>query len=212
MIILLNGTSSAGKTSIARVLQQGFNGILLYYGVDIMVQGAFPEKCDEPPWDEHAIRLRTSEIDGVSHATLQVSPYMYPVYRSAVAFYRDLSRQGYDLIVDEVLFDARRVDAYFELLRDERVHFIGVKPEKAVAIERERARGDRIPGLAAGLYDEVYHPAFEYDLLLDTGRATPHEAAAAILHHLDAVPQPTGFRDSAARWPGDGVLRRQDVT
>ena len=40
MIILLNGTSSAGKTSLARALQAGYGGVLLLYGVDSMVQGA----------------------------------------------------------------------------------------------------------------------------------------------------------------------------
>lgn len=47
MIILLNGTSSAGKTTIARSMQARHDGILLLYGVDAMVQLAFPAKCDE---------------------------------------------------------------------------------------------------------------------------------------------------------------------
>lgn len=200
MIILLNGTSSAGKSTLARILQERYDGVLLLYGVDTMVQGAFPEKCDVSPWNEQAIRLEMAEVGGAPHATLLVSPYMYPVYRSAVLFYQALSRQGYQVIVDEVLFDPNRIDPYFELLAGETVYFIGVKPEKEVVVQRERERGDRIPGLAAGLYDEVYDPRFAYDLLLDTGRVAPEEAAAAILSYLEEEQSPKGFGISAARW------------
>ena len=80
------------------------------------------------------------------------------------------------------------------------MHFVGVKPERDVAIRREAARGDRIPGLAAGLYDEVYNPLFEYDLELDTGALSPDEAADALLRHLRDVRQPAGFASSAQRW------------
>ena len=200
MIILLNGTSSSGKTTLARILQDRYDGVLLLYGVDTMVQGAFPEKCDAPPWNEQAIRLEMREDAGAPHATLLVAPFMYPVYRSAVLFYQTLSRQGYHLIVDEVLFDPNRVDPYFELLTGETVYFVGVKPEKEMVVQREQERGDRIPGLAAGLYDEVYHPLFEYDLLLDTGRLSPEESADAILRYLEEEKNPTGFGISAGRW------------
>lgn len=91
MIILLNGTSSAGKTTLARSLQDRYAGVLLLYGVDTMVQGAFPEKCDLPPWNEQAIRVEMTEVEGVPQVRLDVSSYMIPVYRSAVAFYRELS-------------------------------------------------------------------------------------------------------------------------
>ena len=200
MIILLNGTSSAGKTMLALELQQRFDGVLLRYGVDTMVQAAFPDKCDAPPWNEQAILVEMQTLGGEPHARLKVSPYMIPVYRQAVAFYRALSQAGYDLIVDEVLFDARRVAPYFELLADQTVYFVGVQPDKAVVVQRERERGDRLPGLAAGLYEEVYDPRFRYDLRLDTGRLSAAQAADEVLALLARVKTPTGFRESAQRW------------
>lgn len=200
MIILLNGTSSAGKTTIARILQERYQDVLLLYGIDTMVQGAFPEKCDFPPYDEKAIRLETDNIEGKPHARLTISPYMYPVYRTSVQFYRMLSEQGYNIIVDEVLFDRNRITPYFEILSGETVYFIGIKPEKKVVIKREEERGDRIPGLAAGLYDEVYNPLFTYDLLIDTGKLTPEESADMILKYLEQDAEPQGFITSAREW------------
>lgn len=207
MIILLNGTSSAGKTTIARVLQEQYPGVLLLYGVDSMVQTVFPAKCDFPPFDEQAIKLNMTEVDGRPQANLEVSSYMYPVYETAIRYYKMLSEQGYNLIVDEVLFDANRVTPYFEILAGETVYFIAVKPEKDVVVRRERERGDRLPGLAEGLYDKVYHPLFTYDLILDTGKLTPDESAEQILACLERDESPRGFLNSAIAWRNRKDLR-----
>jgi chloramphenicol 3-O phosphotransferase len=200
MIIVLNGTSSSGKTSIAKRLQEKYPEILLLYGLDTMVQTAFPEKCDYPPYDEQAIQATSMEKDGQQILKLHVSPYMYPVYETAVQFYRMLSELGYHLIVDEVLFDTHRITPFFEILSNEKVYFIGVKPEKDVVIKWEQERGDRMPGLAAGLYDEVYHPLFTYDLTLDTGILTPDESAEIIIRYIEKTPHPEGFTNSGKAW------------
>lgn len=200
MIILLNGTSSAGKTTVARIMQEKYSDVLLLYGVDSMVQTAFPAKCDYPPFDQKAIRLESYEVDGHPHVRLMVSSYMYPVYTAAVKFYKMLSEQGYNLIVDELLFDSNRIRPYFEILAREKVYFIGLKPEKEVVLRREQERGDRLPGLAAGLYLEVYNPLFTYDLLLDTGKMSPEETADRILEYMDVNKEPAGFNTSAESW------------
>lgn len=200
MIILLNGTSSSGKTTIARILQEKSEEVLLLYGIDTLVQTAFPAKCDYPPYDEKAIKVTFREIDGQPHATLTVMPYMYPVYQTAVQFYQKLSELGYTLIVDEVLFDAVRITQCFEILSSETVYFIGIRPEKEVVVRREKERGDRVPGLAAGLYDEVYNPHFTYDLTLDTGALTPEESAQKILDYISQNQKPQGFLISVRAW------------
>jgi chloramphenicol 3-O phosphotransferase len=200
MIIILNGTSSSGKTTIAKIIQGKYSGILLLYGVDTVVQNAFPLKCDYPPFNEQAIKVTINKVNDQPIAKLVVSPFMYPVYKTAVYFYKMLSEQGYNLIIDEVLFDDIRVSQYFELLSKETVYFVGIKPGKEVAVEREIARKDRVRGFAAGLYDEVYNPIFNYDILLDTGQLTPEESAARILEYVAGDSNPQGFITSAQRW------------
>jgi chloramphenicol 3-O phosphotransferase len=200
MIILLNGTSSSGKTTIARIMQEKYDGILLLYGVDTMVQLAFPAKCDFPPYNEQAIKMADTGTDGHPNLKLIVSPYMYPVYSSAIHFYKILSEQGYDIIIDELLFDDNRIKPYFEILKGEKVYFIGIKPQKEVVIKREKERGDRMPGLAAGLYDDVYNPEFKYDLLIDSGKMTPEESADSILDFVKNNTNPQGFSLSAKYW------------
>ncbi|PWR70437.1 phosphotransferase-like protein [Methanospirillum stamsii] len=193
MIILLNGTSSSGKTTIGKKLQEKFDGVLLLYGLDTMVQTAFPEKCDYPPYDEKAIKVAMSESNGQKVAKLAISPYMYPVYEAAIHFYRMLSEKGYFLIIDEVLFDKNRIVPYFNLLSKETVYFFGIKPELDVVVKREQERRDRLSGLAAGLYNEVYNPLFTYDLTIDTGVLSPDEAADLILNYIQDIDSPQGF-------------------
>jgi chloramphenicol 3-O phosphotransferase len=200
MIILLNGTSSSGKTTIAKIVQEKYPGVLLLYGVDNVVQSAFPQKCDSPPYNEKAIKVAVSQANGQPVAKLTVSPFMYPVYKSAVFFYKNLSQLGYDIIIDEVLFDENRITPYFDLLCSEKVYFIGIKPEKEVAVQREISRKDRFRGFAAGLYDEVYNPIFIYDLLLDTGQLAPEESSETILKYIAGNSDPQGFINSAKEW------------
>lgn len=200
MIILLNGTSSSGKTSIAKELQKEYYGVLLLYGVDMLVQNAFPEKCDYPPFDEKGMKLIMNNVDNQPHANIIISPYMYPVYKSAVEFYKTLSEQGYNLIIDEVLFDENRIKPYFDILANETVYFVSVKPEKKIAIEWEKKRGDRLIGLAAGLYDIVYDSRFVYDIVIDTCKIIPNEAAKIILKYIDRNKNPEGFNLSSNNW------------
>jgi chloramphenicol 3-O phosphotransferase len=200
VIILLNGTSSSGKTTIARIMQDKYEGILLLYGVDTMVQLPFPAKCDLPPYNEQGIKVIDTGTAGQPYLKLVVSPYMYPVYSTAVRFYKMLSEQGYDIIIDELLFDDNRIKPYFEILKGEKLYFIGIKPDKEVVIRREKERGDRMPGLAAGLYDEVYNPAFKYDIIIDSGNLIPDESADKILAYIKNNQNPQGFALSAKNW------------
>jgi chloramphenicol 3-O phosphotransferase len=204
MIILLNGTSSSGKTTIAKILQEKYPGVLLLYGVDNVVQNAFPLKCDFPPYNEKSIKVAVSQVAGQPIAKLIVSPFMYPIYKAAVSFYKTLSQLGYDIIVDEVLFDENRITPYFELLYSEKVYFVGIKPDKDVAVQREISRKDRFRGFAAGLYDEVYNPVFTYDIVLDSGQLRPEESAGRILKYISDNKDPQGFILSAKSWVSKG--------
>jgi len=58
--------------------------------------------ADFSPFDEQAIKLIIREVGGQPQAKLEVSSYMYPVYEAAIRFYKMLSEQGYNLIIDEV--------------------------------------------------------------------------------------------------------------
>jgi hypothetical protein len=54
---------------------------------------------------------------------------MYPVYRLAVRSIKCFGA-GYDVIVGRTPFDDNRITPYFEILKDEKVYFIAIKPTR----------------------------------------------------------------------------------
>ncbi len=59
------------------------------------------------------------------------------------------------------------------------MRFVGLFAPLAVLEARERARGDRMPGLARWQFDRV-HRDMIYDLEIDASTASPQETARAI--------------------------------
>jgi chloramphenicol 3-O phosphotransferase len=99
-------------------------------------------------------------------------------FRGAVAA---LAAAGNDLIVDEVWLQGEPPD-YARLPAPCRVLRVGLFVALDVLEARERARGDRMPGLARAQVAEV-HRGVAYDLELD-GTAPPPANAGAILARL----------------------------
>src|SRR6185437_390384 len=97
-----------------------------------------------------------------------------PVFRRLeVAFSAGVAamvRGGARVLVDDVfLSSAASQRRWQDALDGLEVLWVGVLCEVAVAAERELARGDRVPGLAASQV-EVVHLGVSYDLRVDTTR------------------------------------------
>jgi chloramphenicol 3-O phosphotransferase len=90
-----------------------------------------------------------------------------------------MTAQGNDLIVDEVILDARDAQEYSELLRPYDLFLVGVIAPFDVLEAREHARDDREIGLARGQYGLV-HREIAYDLEVDTSAKSPAECAQMI--------------------------------
>jgi chloramphenicol 3-O phosphotransferase len=94
-----------------------------------------------------------------------------------------MAAAGVNLVVDEVFFDPRVLEAAVDALAQSDVLFVGLQLPLAVAEKRERERGDRGPGGARLFYDRV-HAHGIYDLELDTSQHTPLECAQIIQQAL----------------------------
>lgn len=89
-----------------------------------------------------------------------------------------MAARGNNLIVDDVLLDGAAAE-YDRLLAGVDLCRVAVDAPLAVLETRERARGDRLAGLARWQVDRV-HRGIDYDLRLDTETATPEECARRI--------------------------------
>ena len=174
-IVVLNGGSSSGKSSIARCLQDLLGPTWLTLGVDDLIR-ALPGG-GEPPGAQPSIGFMP---DG--------SVMVEEDFRLAeAAWYQGLAaigRSGTGLIIDEVFLGGRfSQDRLAEALTDLAVMWVGVRCVPEVAASREQGRPDRIVGMAR-LQAERVHPGVRYDLVVDTTHVSAPECANSIVAHL----------------------------
>lgn len=173
-IVLLNGVGSSGKSSIAKALQTMTAEPFLHVQMDVFVE-MLPEALQDHP-------------DGFAFETTQVEAHPVVAIRAGRAGRRALqgmrhavaamAEQGNNLIIDDVLCDGEMPD-YVTLLSAFDPHLVGVFAPLDILEARERARGDRLTGLARWQYGRV-HKGIVYDLEIDTSTATPLECAKRI--------------------------------
>jgi chloramphenicol 3-O phosphotransferase len=171
-VIVLNGGSSSGKSSIAACLQSQLDGTWLALGIDDLIRA-----------------LSHSPLDTSAGGTLEITPegsvVVGDAFRSAeLAWYEGLAamaRSGTGLIVDEVFLGGSasqdRLRAAFKGLS---VLWVGVRCDAAVAEARELQRADRNIGMARDQAERV-HQGVRYDVVVDTVEVSPSESATAIV-------------------------------
>ncbi len=184
VVIFLNGTSSAGKSSIAKQIQKLFPNPIIHTGLDdfvLMLPSSYiihGERAEQGYQFIHEPGPST---------TIRIGPIAKRLARVKHQSMKSFLEEGFSLIVDEVLLTEEEFQEYVELFHDYRVLFVAVKPPLEVVEEREKARGDRILGLARGYYD-LTHQGKNYDLIIDSAKTTPEELAQVILNFLSSQP------------------------
>jgi len=108
-------------------------------------------------------------------------------------------------VLSESILLPRNESLYLDIFAPHRVIFVGVYCPLAEALRREQRRVDRRRPLTIdpAMFDLV-HAHGTYDLVVDTARLTPGEAARRITAVLDLAPSPTAFeRLRAVRHRGE---------
>jgi chloramphenicol 3-O phosphotransferase len=208
-IILLNGTSSSGKTTIARALQDVMERPYLHTGLDQLViqhlpkgtvvysDGVQPAAADG--W------LAVFGDDALNEVRIGPVGYRWiaGMYHAVAA----LAQEGLDVILDDVIYDRRVLKMAVEALPAETVFFVGIRCPLEVAERREQARGDRARGGARAFYHLV-HAHGIYDLEVDSAQYSPFECAMQIKEGLRARPKSSAFsRLSALLSRGETGMR-----
>ena len=171
-IILLNGASSSGKTTIARALQEKFSIPYLNLSPDDFL-GKLSAKYQNPATPEE-IQIVASTVQNILRGFPQV-----------VAA---LARTGNSLIVEHVLQEDEWLWNCVESWEEFSVLFVGVKCPVEVLEDREKRRSDRERGIARYQSGRV-HIGRIYDLEVDTSKLTPDQCAEQIIKSLNAKKQ-----------------------
>jgi chloramphenicol 3-O phosphotransferase len=166
-IIILNGTSSSGKTSIVRALQTIMEEPYLDAGLDRFLWMLPKRYLERPLWDD---------VLGLAVEAGDVGHRLVTGMHRAI---RMLSTTGNNVVADHVLVERQWVQDCVALFWDLPAYLIGVHCPVEVLEQRERARRDRTLGQAKAQLAFV-HRDLVYDLEVDTSQFSPEACARQI--------------------------------
>ena len=194
-VFLVNGPSSAGKTTLCRALQAAIAEAYLVTAFDdfiVMSDHRYYRGSDTARQSERdaftalGVEMETTSLPG---APISVTARFGPVYRrlldSMAPAVRALVDGGNRVIFDHVLHDEAMHQSCRAAFAGLDVFAVGVTGPVEILEARERDRGDRVLGRARGLA-EVVHTFLRYDVMVDTGTQSPEACVAAILATVKA--------------------------
>ena len=178
-IVILNGAGSSGKSSIAREMQSLLTEPYLHVQMDTFLE-MMPERYQDHP---DGFSYATEIEDGNPSVVIRSGETGERTLRGMRYAVAALASQGNNLIVDDVMLEGEASE-YAELLSAHDCYFVGVITELAILERREKARGNRMIGLARWQVDRV-HAGNDYHLTVDTNDASPKECAVKIISQLN---------------------------
>ena len=164
-IVVLNGTSSSGKTSIARAFQERAPGVFLNLSIDTILY-----------------TLPPSVLERMKRGEERAAPELARAFYACV---RELAALGLDLVIDHAVLSQAEGEWLAAAVQSHRTLVVGLDCPLDVLAERERQRGDRRPGMASAQCERV-HRWLTYDLRIDTSVTAPEEAALRIVAALES--------------------------
>lgn len=182
-VIYLNGTSSAGKTTLAQALLDVLKEPYLHFSTNLF---------DELPSRKQMKRGLIPDILNFEMG-----------FAKCVAA---LASSGNNVIVDDVIAPPQHLPPGKEfdacdllrqratILRPFDVLFVKVFCPLDELERREAARGDRTIGLARSQYDKV-HKYATYDVEVDTSTNAPEDGAAQVLQALQSPRNQRAFQE-----------------
>ncbi|MBF6289517.1 chloramphenicol phosphotransferase CPT family protein [Nocardia cyriacigeorgica] len=183
-VIFLNGTSSSGKTTLARAIQDESEVPFVYWGIDTLF-GLVPPNWGggrDGPLSRDGFWYDRSghDTDGNPTVVIRCGPLGRRLLHSACAAAATFAHGGDNLVIDEMLLTPDLLPIWMNALTGLDVQLVGVTCPLPVAEQRERARNHPI-GLARGHFHSVHDHGHPYDTMVDTGTATPTELAGTVL-------------------------------
>ena len=192
-VILLNGCSSAGKTTLALKLQQLLDEPYQHIALDQFRDG-MPSRVrgfNSPAGDPGAQGLNVvPELRSGTWVTkIEFGDYGERVLASMRRTIASLSQSGCSVIVDDLLFKREYLYDYVRVLQPESTWFVGVHCNLDIVHAREAKRPGRFPGTATSHFEQVHQHGIAYDLEVDTSQNSPRAVAEQIVARLANPPE-----------------------
>lgn len=202
-IVMLNGVMSAGKTSIARAIQQTFDEPYLHTGVDHFWLHMFP-------WDwpraKEELRWRDISLAGINPPQTAVvnTPYAHRLHVGIFDSTAALARHGLHVVIDYILHDRALLPELVRAWAGLQVWLIGVHCPLPLLHERAAVREDRrgweeYSNVITWQHQNLHTRVPGYDLDVDTSTLDPTSCALRIKERVRAG-DPKAFAQLSARY------------
>ena len=179
-ILILNGASSSGKTTLLKLLQERLEEPYLNAGIDKFIWMLPDRWLERPLWDD---------VLGLATRAGVAGQRLFSGMHHAIA---ELSRAGNNVLADHVLVEPDWVTECAALFAGLPAYLIGVRCPLEVLVERERNRHNRTLGQAEAQFPLVHAHAL-YDFEVDTSLLSPQECAEQVAGFLASGVPPRAF-------------------
>lgn len=202
-IIILNGPSAAGKSTLQKEIQRSFDDLYLSVGIDGFFDNVLPQEFEDGQSYKGGAFIRgistSQDKEGHQLITLNVGPLARKAITGMHNAFAGYAQAGNNLVIDYILYEKNWLPELVEKLKDYKVYFVGVTVPLAVLEERERSRGTSPIGHARSHFDTV-HAHGEYDLTVDTSTISNQEAVERIKQFIKDNPNPQAFKKLHAKF------------
>ena len=188
-IILVNGSSSAGKSTICLAMQDVFEHPYIRFEFDTLAflsPKRYWDKADTPfqglenEYTKQGVQMVQEQgPDEPTRTVIVFGPVFRRVIDAIPAVVAAMVETGNSVILDYVYQYQKMYDDCQQYFKNYDVLHVGVHCPLEILEQRERERGDRALGLARGLVD-VVHSYGDYDVNVDTSQVSVDEAVNVI--------------------------------
>jgi chloramphenicol 3-O phosphotransferase len=186
-VLVINGTSSSGKTELARAIQAGSEEPWIAAGIDAF-WNMIPAPWLEPGGcDGEGLSFGREDHDGHSVVRTRCGPIIRRVAVGMRHCVAALASAGCDVVCDDAFLDPSWPGEWAAALDGVSAWLIGLHCPADVLDAREGCRGDRLAGQARGQAD-IVHNGMTYDLTFDSSLLSPEAMAADVLEAIRHQP------------------------
>jgi chloramphenicol 3-O phosphotransferase len=195
-VILLNGPSCSGKTSISRSMQITLGEPCFYISIDNMLGCLIQNDyfiddpflyLGEPPLLDRSIHRQSDHCFNTLMDIL--FPRFIKGFHASIAAYAGF---GVTVIVDHLLLEKDWLLDCLHALQSNTVYCVGVQCALETLKAREKSRSGQFPGMVEYQTSRI-HQYCEYDFVIDTTEKTAQESAEIIITYLTTGATPRAF-------------------
>lgn len=185
-IIILNGPSASGKSSIQEAFIRKMESPWIKIGIDNFFVGVlstyyiYGEYKPTNPMYKIMEGIPSEDENKNPIFTLKVGPAGQKIIdgmNHAIKAYADA---GNDIIIDYIAYEPQWLENLVALLKGHNIVVVGVSLPLEILEQREATRATSPKGHARSHYNTVHNHNVRYDLKIDTSTVTAEEAAESI--------------------------------